>query len=115
MITLTYQASEKAEASYGLMGVSKSALESAVRYLALELGTQEDPGERAFAGPIETVAATGIMGAFLRNPEALETAARAGFPAGHPTGASREASGPLGCRQRGLEAFPGSLRASVAR
>jgi enoyl-[acyl-carrier protein] reductase I len=38
VITLTYQASERAEASYGLMGVSKSALESAVRYLALELG-----------------------------------------------------------------------------
>jgi enoyl-[acyl-carrier protein] reductase I len=72
VITLTYQASERAEASYGLMGVSKSALESAVRYLALELGATKVRVNALSPGPIETVAATGIMGAFLRNPEALE-------------------------------------------
>ena len=72
VITLTYQASERAEASYGLMGVSKSALESAVRYLALELGPQKVRVNALSPGPIETVAATGIMGAFLRNPEALQ-------------------------------------------
>ena len=72
VITLTYQASERAEASYGLMGVSKSALESAVRYLALELGPKKIRVNALSPGPIETVAATGIMGAFLRNPEALE-------------------------------------------
>ena len=72
VITLTYQASERAEASYGLMGVSKSALESAVRYLALELGGRKIRVNAVSPGPIETVAATGIMGAFLRNPEAVE-------------------------------------------
>jgi len=72
VITLTYQASERAEASYGLMGVSKSALESAVRYLALELGQKKVRVNALSPGPIETVAATGIMGAFLRNPDALE-------------------------------------------
>jgi len=72
VITLTYQASERAEASYGLMGVSKSALESAVRYLAIELGARKIRVNSLSPGPIETVAATGIMGAFLRNPEALE-------------------------------------------
>lgn len=72
VITLTYQASERAEASYGLMGVSKSALESAVRYLALELGRNKIRVNALSPGPIETVAATGIMGAFLRNPGALE-------------------------------------------
>jgi enoyl-[acyl-carrier protein] reductase I len=72
VITLTYQASQRAEASYGLMGVSKSALESAVRYLALELGGRKIRVNAISAGPIETVAATGIMGAFLRNPEALD-------------------------------------------
>jgi|SRR5450755_4605853 enoyl-[acyl-carrier protein] reductase I len=72
VITLTYQASERAEASYGLMGVSKSALESAVRYLALELGRKKIRVNALSPGPIETVAATGIMGAFLRDPEALE-------------------------------------------
>jgi len=71
VITLTYQASERAEASYGLMGVAKSALESAVRYLALELGGRKIRVNAVSAGPVETVAATGIMGAFLRNPEAL--------------------------------------------
>jgi enoyl-[acyl-carrier protein] reductase I len=72
VITLTYQASERAEASYGLMGVAKSALESAVRYLALELGGRKIRVNAVSAGPVETVAATGIMAAFLRNPEALD-------------------------------------------
>ena len=72
VITLTYQASERAEASYGLMGVAKSALESAVRYLALELGGRKIRVNAVSAGPVETVAATGIMAAFLRNPQALD-------------------------------------------
>jgi enoyl-[acyl-carrier protein] reductase I len=72
VITLTYQASERAEASYGLMGVAKSALESTVRYLALELGGRKIRVNAVSAGPVETVAATGIMGAFLRNPQALD-------------------------------------------
>jgi len=72
VITLTYQASERAEASYGMMGVSKSALESTVRYLALELGRMRVRVNALSPGPIETVAATGIMGAFLRDPAALE-------------------------------------------
>jgi len=72
VITLTYQASERAEASYGLMGVAKSALESAVRYLALELGGRKIRVNAISAGPVETVAATGIMAAFLRNPQALD-------------------------------------------
>ncbi len=72
VITLTYQASERAEASYGLMGVAKSALESTVRYLALELGGRKIRVNAVSAGPVETVAATGIMAAFLRNPQALD-------------------------------------------
>ena len=72
VITLTYQASERAEASYGLMGVAKSALESAMRYLALELGGRKIRVNAISAGPVETVAATGIMAAFLRNPQALD-------------------------------------------
>ena len=72
VITLTYQASERAEASYGMMGVSKAALESAVRYLALELGPHKVRVNALSPGPIETVAATGIVGAYLRKPEALD-------------------------------------------
>ena len=71
VMTLTYQGSERAEASYGLMGVSKSALESAVRYLAIELGCRKIRVNSISPGPIETVAATGIIAAFLRNPTAL--------------------------------------------
>jgi enoyl-[acyl-carrier protein] reductase I len=72
VITLTYQASQRAEASYGLMGVAKAALESAVRYLALELGCRKIRVNAVSAGPVETVAAMGILASFLRNPEALD-------------------------------------------
>lgn len=72
VLTLTYQAAERAEASYGMMGVAKAALESAVRYLALELGCRKIRVNAISAGPVETVAATGIMAAFLRNPDALD-------------------------------------------
>ena len=95
VITLTYQASERAEASYGLMGVSKSALESAVRYLALELGGRKMRVNAVSPGPIETVAATGIMGAFLRNPEALGAPARPRLSGGHPDGPGGRPSRPF--------------------
>lgn len=72
VITLTYQASERAEPGYGLMGVAKSALESAVRYLAFELGAKKIRVNAISPGPIETVAAIGILAAFLRAPEALD-------------------------------------------
>jgi enoyl-[acyl-carrier protein] reductase I len=72
VITLTYQASERAEPGYGLMGVAKSALESTVRYLAFELGARKIRVNAVSPGPIETVAALGILSAFLRVPEALD-------------------------------------------
>jgi enoyl-[acyl-carrier protein] reductase I len=72
VITLTYQASERAEPGYGLMGVAKSALESMVRYLAFELGARKIRVNAISPGPIETVAALGILAAFLRVPEALD-------------------------------------------
>lgn len=72
VMTLTYQASERAEPGYGLMGVAKSALESMVRYLAFELGSRKIRVNAISPGPIETVAALGILAAFLRVPEALD-------------------------------------------
>jgi enoyl-[acyl-carrier protein] reductase I len=72
VMTLTYQASERAEPGYGLMGVAKSALESMVRYLAYELGAKKIRVNAISPGPIETVAALGILTAFLRAPEALD-------------------------------------------
>lgn len=71
VMTLTYQGSERAEVSYGMMGVAKSALECMVRYLAVELGAHRIRVNAISPGPIETVAATGIMAGFIRNPEAL--------------------------------------------
>jgi len=72
VITLTYQASERAEPGYGLMGVAKSALECMVRYLAFELGAKKIRVNAVSPGPIETVAALGILAAFLHSPEALD-------------------------------------------
>ena len=77
VMTLTYQASEQASPFYGLMGVAKAALESAVRYLAIELGQSNVRINAISPGPIETPAALGEMLAFLRNPSALDTPAGA--------------------------------------
>jgi enoyl-[acyl-carrier protein] reductase I len=60
MVTMTYLGAEEAVPHYGLMGPVKAALESLVRYMALELGPQ---GIRVYAvspGPILTRAASGI-------------------------------------------------------
>jgi len=65
VITLSFQASERAEPMYGMMGVAKAALESLVRYLALELGELRVRVNAISPGPIETPAATGILMAFL--------------------------------------------------
>jgi enoyl-[acyl-carrier-protein] reductase (NADH) len=71
VITLSFQASERAVPLYGLMGVAKSALESLVRYLAVELGERGIRVNAISPGPIETVAALGIILAFARDPEAV--------------------------------------------
>jgi enoyl-[acyl-carrier protein] reductase I len=73
VITLSFQASERAEPMYGLMGVAKSALESLVRYLALELGVMKVRVNAISPGPVETPAAKGILMAFLAEPESLRT------------------------------------------
>ncbi len=75
IMTLTYQASEQATPFYGLMGVAKSALESCVRYLAIEMGPKRVRVNAISPGPIETPAAVGEVLAFMRNPAALETPA----------------------------------------
>ena len=75
IITLTYQASEQASPFYGMMGVAKSALESAVRYLAIEMGEKGIRVNAISPGPIETPAAIGEMLAFLRSPDAFNTRA----------------------------------------
>lgn len=60
MITLTYYGAEKVMPHYNVMGVAKSALEASVRYLAEDLGKQNIRVNAISAGPIKTLAASGI-------------------------------------------------------
>ncbi|MEM8878264.1 MAG: enoyl-ACP reductase FabI [Pseudomonadota bacterium] len=60
MITLTYYGSEKVMPHYNVMGVAKAALEASVRYLAVDLGGQGIRVNAISAGPIKTLAASGI-------------------------------------------------------
>ncbi|MEP7378383.1 MAG: enoyl-ACP reductase [Chloroflexota bacterium] len=62
MMTLSYYGAEKVVANYNVMGVAKSALESSVRYLAADLGPQKIRVNAISAGPIRTLAASGIAG-----------------------------------------------------
>ena len=60
IVTLTYYGSEKVMPNYNVMGVAKAALEATVWYLAAELGEKGIRVNAISAGPIRTLAATGI-------------------------------------------------------
>jgi len=60
MLTLTYYGAEKVMPHYNVMGVAKAALESSVRYLAADLGKTGLRVNAISAGPIKTLAASGI-------------------------------------------------------
>jgi enoyl-[acyl-carrier protein] reductase I len=60
MLTLTYYGAEKVMPHYNVMGVAKAALEASVRYLAADLGRQAIRVNAISAGPIKTLAASGI-------------------------------------------------------
>ena len=60
LLTLTYYGSERVMPHYNVMGVAKAALEASVRYLASDLGTQGVRVNAISAGPIKTLAASGI-------------------------------------------------------
>ena len=62
ILTLTYLGSERVFANYNVMGVAKAALEASVRYLADGLGPQNIRVNAISAGPIRTIAASGISG-----------------------------------------------------
>jgi len=62
LITLTYYGAEKVVAHYNVMGVAKAALEASVRYLAADLGPSGVRVNAISAGPIRTLAASGIAG-----------------------------------------------------
>jgi enoyl-[acyl-carrier protein] reductase I len=60
MVTLTYYGSERVIPHYNVMGVAKAALEASVRYLAMEMGPNNIRVNSISAGPIKTLAASGI-------------------------------------------------------
>ncbi len=60
ILTLTYYGAEKVIPHYNVMGVAKAALEASVRYLANDLGPENIRVNAISAGPIKTLAASGI-------------------------------------------------------
>jgi enoyl-[acyl-carrier protein] reductase I len=60
LLTLTYYGAEKVMPHYNVMGVAKAALEASVRYLAVDLGDHNIRVNAISAGPIKTLAASGI-------------------------------------------------------
>jgi len=103
IVTLTYLGSRRVFPHYNVMGVAKAGLEAAVRYLAADLGPDNIRVNAISAGPIRTLAASGISGfseilqlyrdrsALKRNVDASEVAEAAFFllvSAGAVTGES---------------------------
>ena len=60
ILTMTYYGAEKVTPHYNVMGVAKAALEASVRYLAVDLGGKNIRVNAISAGPIRTLAASGI-------------------------------------------------------
>lgn len=62
VMTMTYYGAEKVIQNYNVMGVAKAALEASVRYLAADLGKKSVRINAISAGPIKTLASSGISG-----------------------------------------------------
>jgi len=82
MLTLTYGGSQRVVPSYNVMGVAKAALEASVRYLAADFGPQGIRVNALSAGPMRTLAGSGIGDARLMfNYQKRHSPLRRGF---HP-------------------------------
>jgi enoyl-[acyl-carrier protein] reductase I len=62
ILTMTYYGAEKVVPNYNVMGVAKASLEACVRYLARDLGPDRIRVNAVSAGPIRTLAASGVTG-----------------------------------------------------
>jgi enoyl-[acyl-carrier protein] reductase I len=62
IVTLSYLGGERVVPHYNVMGVAKAALEMSVRYLAADLGPRNIRVNAISAGPIKTLAASGVKG-----------------------------------------------------
>jgi enoyl-[acyl-carrier protein] reductase I len=60
LLTLTYYGAEKVMPHYNVMGVAKAALEASVKYMAMDLGPRNIRVNALSAGPMKTLAASGI-------------------------------------------------------
>ncbi len=60
IVALTYQASQRVVPNYNLMAVAKAALETSVRYLAMDLGVNNIRVNAISAGPVRTISAMGV-------------------------------------------------------
>lgn len=60
VLTMTYYGAQKIITNYNVMGVAKAALEASVRYLSVDLGAKNVRVNAISAGPIKTLAASGI-------------------------------------------------------
>ena len=90
LLTLTYYGAERVMPHYNVMGVAKAALEASVRYMAVDLGKKNIRVNALSAGPIRTLAASGIgdfryilkwneLNAPLRRNVSLEDVGKSGF------------------------------------
>lgn len=77
VLALTYLGSERVVPNYNTMGLAKAALESATRYLASSLGKEGIRANAISAGPIKTLAASGIQD-FAKLLHIMETSAPLG-------------------------------------
>ena len=62
VVTMTYYGAEKVITNYNVMGVAKAALEASVRYLSMDLGAKGVRINAISAGPLKTLASSGISG-----------------------------------------------------
>lgn len=62
LLTMTYYGAEKVTPNYNVMGVAKAGLEASVRYLAWDLGKDRIRVNAISAGPIKTLASSGVSG-----------------------------------------------------
>lgn len=74
VLTLTYYGATKVIPNYNVMGIAKAALEAAVRYAAVDLGARDVRVNAISAGPIKTLAASGVSGLRSMLSQAAERA-----------------------------------------
>jgi enoyl-[acyl-carrier protein] reductase I len=74
LLTLTYLGAERAIPNYNVMGVAKASLEANVRYMAVALGAEGTRVNAISAGPIRTLAASGINNFKAMLSKAADTA-----------------------------------------